>query len=91
MKCIKTGIKFQINDQPETWHGDMYYIKPANVYLIMGIPKGYSNITPNIIIRPFKDMYEVIFCSDEFNQFMTEWNSEYPKVEIIIIADSRFI
>lgn len=91
MKCMKTGIKFQVHPMSAIYHADMYYCQDLNCFVIRVLAPGESNQIPDIILAPVTDTFFVQETSIAFLSWWHEWN---PSIQLpgtpIIIADSRF-
>jgi hypothetical protein len=96
MRCVKTGIKFQVPQYREdTFHGDMFFVHALGIYLIRGIAQGTSYQTPDIVLAPSDDMFCIRSVSKQLREHFIQWTDHDIELDIdedptIIIDDTRF-
>ena len=94
MDCMKTGLRFALSEAPgETFHGDMYFSRTLQCFLIRGIAPGTTTEVPHILLNPIGDVHLVLYSTPVFAEWWAKWNTSKSE-ELIgtycIIADSRF-
>lgn len=96
MRCIKTGIKFQVPQfREDTFHGDMFWCNELGFYLIRGIAPGTSDCAPDMILSPIGDAYAIDSVSEGLKQQLLEWTDHDITLDIdgdptVVIDDTRF-
>jgi hypothetical protein len=96
MRCVKTGIKFQVPQfREDTFHGDMFFVNAFGIYLIRGVASGTSDQNPDIVLAPADDIFCIRSISKHFRDFFIQWNDHDLALDInedptIIIDDTRF-
>ena len=101
MKCIKTGLRFQIatfNDDDEsldndesTYHGDLFYNAVTHVMILRGVAQQTSTMTPDAKLHSVGDAY----AFDNMTKALRDMFTIYvPEIDMsktyIIISDTRF-
>ena len=95
MRCVKTGIMFQVPEfREDTFHGDMFYCTELALYLIRGVARDTSDITPHLVLSPFGDAYEIDKIDPKFEADFRRINGDQLKLEVnlvcVLIDDTRF-
>ena len=96
MRCVKTGIKFQVPQfRDDTFHGDMFWCNSLGFYLIRGIAQGTSDITPDLVLSPIGDAYSIDSASQSLQEHFLKWNDHDINLDIdvdptVVIDDTRF-
>lgn len=96
MRCVKTGIKFQVPEfRDDIFHGDMFW-NSLGFYLIRGIPNGTSDpdmVKPDLILSPHRDYYMIDSYGESIRKHFIEWNHRDLASDVstpVIIDDTRF-
>ena len=96
MRCVKTGIKFQVPQfREDTFHGDMFWCNSLGFYLIRGIAQGTSDNTPDLVLSPIDDAYSIDSVSKSLQEHFLKWNDHDINLDIdgdptVVIDDTRF-
>jgi len=93
MKCVKTGLQFQIRDREYdgTFVGDLFYHTELNVYILRGIPQGTSTCDPDIVYCRHGSTYFPIVMTEEIKVHWRDWVPETVEMVLpTIIDDTRF-
>lgn len=96
MKCVKTGVKFQVPQfREDTFHGDLFWCNALGFYLIRGIPQGTSDYTPDLILSPADDAYSIDSIGDSLIRHFLEWTDQDIRNSVetvcVVIDDTRFL
>jgi len=91
MRCVKTGITFQLDHSSDTYHGDLFYSKDVGCLVIRGVaPQPTRESTPDVTLTLITDSYLMRLKSQRFIEWWREWNNNVPLSLPILVVDSRF-